>query len=107
MLFDWEWLQWDDFLQTFFKKVQGITSYQHFHLSKAFPGQVKMKKAFNSEEVVTLQLVKDPQKEFDRSILPPVLLAAGLTEARRKYLRDSVRPFCRLENRDSFDAVLE
>ena len=107
VLFDWEWLQWDEFLQTFFKKVQGITSYQHFHLSKAFPGQVKMKKAFNSEEVVTLQLVKDPQKEFDHSILPAVLPAAGLTEARRKYLRDSVRPFCRLENRDSFDAMLE
>ena len=35
------------------------------------------------------------------------LPAAGLNEARRKYLRDSIWPFSRLGNQDSFDAMLE
>jgi len=105
--FDWEWRCWDDFLKKDFKKVDGITSYQHFQFSKEFPGKVKMWKLHNSDEVKTLQLVKNPQKVFQATDLPPVLPPAGLSVSRRKYLQDQVMPFCRLANRQAFAAMLQ
>ena len=63
-LCDWQWRSWDSFFMTDFKRVVGITSYQHFHFSSEFPGKVKMSKTHCSDEVTTLQLVKDPEKVF-------------------------------------------
>ena len=37
---------------------------------------------------------------------PAVLEPAGLIEARRKYLIDNVKPFCRPENQAAFIADL-
>ena len=76
-----------------FKRVAGITSYQHFHFSSEFPGKVKMSKTHCSDEVTTLQLVKDPEKVFSADDLPPLLAPAGLSDHRRKYLQDNILHF--------------
>ena len=65
-LCDWQWRFWDSFFMNDFKRVVGITSYQHFHFSSEFPGKVKMSKTHCSDKVTTLQLVKDPEKSLLR-----------------------------------------
>ena len=55
-----------------------------------------MSKTHCSDEVTTLQLVKDPEKVFSADDLP--LLLAGLSDHRRKYLQDNVLQFCCIEN---------
>ena len=77
-----------------------------FHFSSEFPGKVKMSKTHCSDEVTTLQLVKDPEKVFPADDLPPLLAPAGLSDHRRKYLQDNVLQFCRIENRPAFSALL-
>ena len=105
-LCDWQWRSWDSFFMNDFKRVVGITSYQHFHFSSEFPGKVKLSKTHCSDEVTTLQLVKDPEKVFSADDLPPLLAPAGLSDHRRKYLQDNVLQFCRIENRQAFSALL-
>ena len=103
-LCDWQWRSWDSFFMNDFKRVVGITSYQHF--CSEFPGKVKMSKTHCSDEVTTLQLVKDPEKVFSADDLPPLLAPACLSDHRRKYLQDNVLQFCRIENRQAFSAML-
>ena len=64
-----------------------------------------MKRTLESEEM-SLKLLKTDAVSFDRSSLPGVLPAAGLTEDRRKYLMDNVLEFCRPEFRQSLQDSL-
>ena len=56
-------------------------------------------------EVCTLTISKTSESPSPDNI-PAVLESAGLTEARRKYLIDKVKPFCRPENQAAFIADL-
>ena len=103
--FSWEWRDWDEFLPLKFRRIIGITQYQYFRFSKAFPGEVRMKRTLESEEV-SLKLLKTDAVSFDQSSLPGVLPAAGLTEDRRKYLMDNVLEFCHPEFRQSLQDSL-
>lgn len=104
--FSWKWMDWDTFLSQKFKKIVGITKFQHFHFSREFPGVVKMKESIDSEEV-SLKLFKGDEETVDHHEMPNELPAGGLSEDRRKYLIDNVMEFCRPENRDAFRAALD
>ena len=90
-----------------FKKVHGVTKFELFRFCKGTPGKVEMKHRHSSENVETLQLVKNANKVFAATDLSPVLPAIGIAEAHQKYLRDNCTTFCRHENQEAFGAVLE
>ena len=58
-----------------------------------------------NSEVCTLTISKTSESPSPDNI-PAVLEPAGLTEARRKYLIEKVKPFCRPENQAAFIADL-
>lgn len=103
--FTWEWRDWDEFLALKFRRIVGITKFQHFRFSQEFLGEVRMKQTFESEEV-SLKLCKTSATSFDPLSLPLVLPAAGLTDDRRKYLADNVLEFCRPEHRQALQDAL-
>ena len=105
---NWEWRDWDSFLQGYFKRLAGITQYQHFNMTKEQPGKIKMKKTSAAEEGDTIQLLRNPSDTtgFSSSSLPDVLPEAGLSALRRKYLLDNVAGFCHAENKAAFTECL-
>lgn len=99
----WEWHKWDDFLASKFRKIDGITKYHHFVFSIEHPGCVKMYKVSNDDNPISLQLSKTPPINLiDATVLPAILPAPGLSQARQQYLTKNVAPFCSSEKRNEF-----
>ena len=88
VMFGWEWRSWAAYLDTMFKPIRGIATYQHFRFSKASPGTVFVRAEPASEET-PLQLLK--QGAVVSANLPPTLPPAGLTAARRVYVETSLQ----------------
>ena len=107
---EWEWRDWDTFLQEHFKKVAGITKHHHFFFSATQKGVVTMKATCREDDpVIAVPLLKDTSKDhvFLADSLPPVIAAGGMSVARRDYLEKNVMPFCRPENREAFKEMLQ
>ena len=100
------WLSLDSFLGQRFKRVTGLTQYYHFTFSSYHPGKVMMKKTCDSQDIVTLQLLREPNQPLGADDLPEVLPQAGLTPQRCQYLLDSVATFAHYENTDAFISCL-
>ena len=49
-LFEWEWRDWDTYLGQRFRRITGITKFQHFQFSSQFPGEVRVKATYNGAE---------------------------------------------------------
>jgi len=104
---DWTWRNWDSFLQARFKRLAGITQYQHFLFHKDRPGEVMMTKTAADEDGITFQLLQQgAQDEIAAHVLPEVLPEAGLSVDRRAYLEKNVAVFCHPENKAEFLAAL-
>ena len=103
-----EWRNWDSYLQTHFKRLSGISSYQHFTFTKNRPGEVLMTKTAADEDGVKVQLLRnqDTLNAIGAHVLPDVLPEAGLSNDRRAYLLENVAAFCHAWNKSQFVAAL-
>ncbi|XP_055955699.1 uncharacterized protein LOC126815989 isoform X1 [Patella vulgata] len=90
--YDWQEMESD------FKVLPGIKSYQHFRFTDKQPGTVYCKESVDSEEQeFHLLKSKDAVPQFRMpSIIPP----PGLPPKRQWYLYDQIRDFCSEETRD-------
>lgn len=104
-LYEWQWRNWDAFLSQKFRRLSGITKFQHFRFSSEFPGSVKVKETVDGPET-TFKLATVSADSLVASDLPEVLPAGGITEDRKAYLVKHVLEFCRPENRDAFKEAL-
>ena len=84
---NWEWRNWDSYLQTHFKRLSGISSYQHFTFTKNRPGHVLMMKTTADEDGVKVQLLRkqDTLNAIGAHVLPDVLPEAGLNDLPVSY----------------------
>ena len=105
---DWEWCDWDAFISARFKKVAGITRYQHFTFKKELPGHVEMRQTPSSEEVpTTLNLLKPSAPALAANVLPEPLGVGGLSHSRKDYLLKNLLEFCHPEERQDFQKMLD
>jgi len=84
------WIKW---LEKYFRKLPGITSYQHFSMDSSNPGVVIAKRYVDSEPK-TFELLKksaDYSALLDGSNLPRKVSPAGLSPERQWYLYDRIR----------------
>ena len=87
---------WKTYLPSFFKKVVGIKKIHHFIFSKESQGNIILKEASDSEEVIqNLLLVQPPPDQF-----PPLMQPAGLSPQREWYLYYEIREFASPEKQD-------
>ena len=91
--------QWDSFLGDYFKKLIGVTTYQHFRFAAATPGRVFCKEYSDSKEVAVKLLRRD---SFTPAIgmLPPIIPPQGLSLDRQTYLFEKIREFCDADQQD-------
>jgi len=90
----WTWSAWDSFLDTFFKPIKGIRSYQHFRATKEKPGVLFIKSACNDKEF-EFPLLR-PCKSVESVVAagqPQVLLPGGISEKRLGYLQSNIAEF--------------
>jgi len=77
-LYEWQWRNWDAFLSQKFRRLSGITKFQHFRFSSEFPGSVKVK------ETVDLKIVMRSRKRLAElvtlNILPSLRLVYMYTD---------------------------
>ena len=93
-LYDWRWREWDVFVPKYFRKLPGITKYQHFQVRDTDLGSVYVRESWNSawkrikvlKRGITVTQIK-------RAHIPAILPPAGLTLERKKYLHEQIRPF--------------
>ena len=83
---------WADFLANYYNTLPQITSYYHFRFDKGHHGIVFVRKFANAEEM-EITIIK-PNTCIDRSALPSEIIPSGLSEERKQYLFEHVRPFC-------------
>ncbi|XP_071962639.1 uncharacterized protein [Antedon mediterranea] len=86
---------WVSHLSRHYRKFPGIKSYQHFMFDAETPGIVSYKVLSHSEENTY-----DFCRSTPPSSLPPVIKPAGLDDARKQYLFQSIREFCREDTVD-------
>lgn len=93
-LYDWQWRDWDSFFKTLFRKIPLITKYQHFRFPASAPGTVYVRKSWNSEEKAIKLLKRGVTcAKVRRARIPSIIRPAGLTEERKQYLYENIRPF--------------
>lgn len=100
---DFNWCEWDSLLIQFLKPFKGIRKYYHFRFSKESPGSVFVRKhtSDDSEEEISL-LRRGITWPPDESLAPNILPPAGLSQERRTYLDNSVKPYVRQAFKDQF-----
>ena len=100
-LYSWEWREWDQFFPKMFKHIPLITKYQHFRFSASKPGTVFVRSSCSSEEKpIKIFKKKVTAASVKRARLPPVISPAGLTDDRKKYLYEQIRPFVSQQYQD-------
>ena len=96
------WRRWDDFFSRYFKPVRGIGKFHHFRFSSEEPGVVYARVGLNDTEK-RIPLLKDGMTITDiLEATPEIIVPAGLSAERKKYLDSEIRPFVQGEFRDSF-----
>lgn len=101
-MFPWEWREWDKMLGGLFGAVKGIRKYQHFHIAPDSSGTIVAKVSCTSEDEVTIPFLKRgvTTEKVGHAALPPCIPPPGLSEERRKYLYEQIRPHVWAEFRD-------
>ena len=94
-----EVLSWKPYLETHFRKIPGIVSYQHFRFSSEHPGDVFVRELPQSEEK-RITLLKRPIDYSTFVYPPPIVKPVGLSPERAWYLYDSIREHCEDDFRD-------
>ena len=93
-LYSWECWKWDSFCQKMFNRIPLITKYQYFRFSSSTPGIVYVRTSCSAEEKpIKIFKKKVTAATVKRARLPPLIPPAGLTDERRKYLYEQIRPF--------------
>ena len=78
--------QWTDFLSKYFRKIEGILSYQHF----CFSAEGVTLKKFSTSDAEPRDIIKElPPKDA----MPPLKVLPGLSRKRQEYLYKEVRQF--------------
>ena len=96
------WRRWDDFFSRYFKPVRGIGKFHHFRFLSEEPGVVYARVGLNDTEK-RIPLLKDGMTITDiLEATPEIIVPAGLSAERKKYLDSEIRPFVQGEFRDSF-----
>ena len=75
-----------------------MTTSNYFRFDKGHHGIVFVRKFANAEEM-EITIIK-PNTCIDRSALPSEIIPSGLSEERKQYLFEHVRPFCDERYRD-------
>ena len=89
---------WAGFLSSYFRRLDGIKQYHHFHFERDHPGAVFLRKtAVTEEEERKLLRVAWRPSVVDK---PPSITPQGLSYERRKYLYKKIREYCRDDVRD-------
>ena len=88
---------WATSISSIFTPVQHITSYHHFRCMDTDLGSVFVREFADSEEK---KVVVRQNAAFDKTRLPSILTPPGLSEERKQYLFQQIRPYCDEEYRD-------
>ena len=85
---------WQEYLSTFFRKVDNITDYHHFVFSQDAPGfvncSVKLKDA-----PTKIKIQKKNARSIVQGQLPEVVSPTGFSPERELYLYNDIREFCK------------
>ncbi|CAH3189636.1 unnamed protein product [Porites lobata] len=84
---------WVTFLEPYYKKIPGISTFHHFRFSKDHPGVVFCRTLVDSPEI-EFQILKNLEIRPPNQ-LPPKIVPSGLGEERKRYLYREIREFCR------------
>ena len=85
---------WKTYLSKYFKPLNQIKKFHHFHFSKDFNEGEIFYKEYNDTDKMSiniLRLTEIPNKD----VLPFKVLPAGLSKERKEYLYKEIRKFCR------------
>lgn len=101
-LFRWDWREWDEMLSKYFRPVKGIQLYQHFRFTAEKCGFTGVKASCNTSEETIVPLLKRGVtiEQVKRAPLPNIIPPAGLSQERKKYLYEQIRPHVRPEFQD-------
>ena len=101
-LFDWKWREWDVFIPKYFKRIPLITKHQHFRFSISSPTTVFVRENWDSaEKPVSILKPGVSLAKVKRARMPAIIHPAGLTQERKKYLYEQIRPFVTPEYQDT------
>ena len=93
-----ECYDWAASLSEYFKKINNITDYHHFHFSAEEPGIVKCSVGIDGKPISINVLKKDHPPFHHR--LPEVISPKGFTAEREAYLYNEIREFCKEGSED-------
>ena len=89
---------WTKFLETYFKKIPGISKFHHFRFSKDHPGVVFCNTLVGSPKM-EFTILKSPNVRPPNQ-LPPKIIPLGSDEQRKQYLYREIREFRRPGSED-------
>ena len=82
---------WSKWLEKYFRKLPGISCYQHFSMSSDRPGEVIVKRSADSAEETYQLLKRNVKSSFSQMNLPEEIIPKGLSPERQWYLYDNIR----------------
>ncbi|CAG2218216.1 unnamed protein product [Mytilus edulis] len=97
-----KWYRWDNFFTKYFKPLRGIGKFHHFRFTSDEVGVVFARETLDQPEKRLVLLKESANLPELLTTLPEVIQPAGLTEERRRYLYNEVRPFVQFNFRDEF-----
>ncbi len=90
---------WSSYFAVHFRRLLGITNYQHFHFDSSCPGVVQVQERCDSKKI-RISLLKDDWIP-PPSTLPQQIFPKGLSQEREWYLYDHIRTFCPDSEKDT------
>ncbi|CAC5399423.1 unnamed protein product [Mytilus coruscus] len=97
-----KWYRWDYFFTKYFKPLRGMGKFHHFRFTSDEVGFVFARETLDQPEKRLVFLKESANLPEMFTTLPEVIQPAGLTEERRRYLYNEVRPFVQFNFRDEF-----
>ena len=84
-IFRWEWRELDKMMDSFFCRLKGIQTYQHFHFTADNGGNVIVKESCisNSEKMIPLLKRGITTENVEQATLPRVIVSPGLSQERK------------------------
>lgn len=83
------------FTQQSWLKLLNITRYSHFEFSHEWKGEVKCR--ITGDPNAFLNTISKSKQVYG---FPVEIIPEGLSEARKKYLFENIRPYCKQETKD-------
>ena len=92
-LYEWQWREWDTWLNQYFTPIKGIRNIQHLCITAEEEGKVFFKPACDSVEEKEISILKREitVADIQSAGLPQVLKPEGLTRERQQYLYSNIR----------------